>query len=159
MGRFLKWVGIAIAVFFVAAQFYRPERANPPVQPERSIHGKVQVPADVAAIFNRACDDCHSNGTKWPWYSQVAPVSWLVASDVRDGRRHVNFSDWNQLDRRGHPKDTKKQLEKICEQVNDGDMPITAYKLVHHDARLSAQEEKAICDWTKQEIQRLTPQK
>lgn len=150
MQKLLRWGALALVVIVLGIQLYRPEKNNPTTDPGRAMDARVAVPAPVRAILDRACADCHSHYVRWPWYSQVAPVSWLVADDVRAGRRHLNFSDWNQLDRKGRPRDTKKQLDKICEEVTEGGMPLRSYALVHRDARLSEADVKTVCDWARQ---------
>ena len=91
------------------------------------------VPADAAAVLKRACRDCHSNDTTWPWYSGVAPVSWLVIDHVRSGRRHFNYSEWTRYE----SEKARKILHDICEETRDGSMPIGSYLLAHREARLS----------------------
>src|SRR6476619_963067 len=116
----------------VGIQAIRPARTNPPTDPVRTMGAAMTVPADAAAVLNRACRDCHSNETTWPWYSNVAPVSWLVIDHVKSGRRHFNYSEWA-----GYaPDKATKLLHDICEEITDGSMPIGSYTLVHHDARL-----------------------
>ena len=90
---------------------------------------------ETRALAKRACFDCHSNETYWPWYSSLAPVSWLVQHDVEGGRRHLNFSEWNQPQR--HAKDTVDEIQK-------GDMPPWYYLPMHPPARLTASEKEAL---------------
>src|SRR3954464_4443173 len=97
--RVPRWtlrVLIVLAVAFVAVQVVRPDRTNPPVQPAHSLLAK--TPPDVRAILDRSCRDCHSNDTRWPLYSQVAPMSWLVANHVHHGRDRFNYSEWTAID-------------------------------------------------------------
>ena len=115
--RVTKWL-LALFVLFVAIQIVRPARTNPPVDPALTLEAHVQVPPDVEAILTRACADCHSNRTQWPWYSNIAPVSWLLTSDVNDGRRHMNLSDWEH--RHQHEE---SPFDEMCKQTRDGDMP------------------------------------
>jgi hypothetical protein len=93
--------------------------------------------AGLRTLFHRACFDCHSNETAWPWYSHVAPVSWLVQSDVDDGRRHLNFSEWDRPQR--HAKD-------VDEQVKQRDMPPWFYLPMHPAAKLTEAEKQALID-------------
>ena len=86
MKRILKWTGITLVVLLVVIQAVRPAKTNPAVDESRTIQAHSQITPEVTAILERACYDCHSNKTIWPWYSQVAPVSWLLVSDVNDGR-------------------------------------------------------------------------
>lgn len=146
-----RWFLVAAAVLLVAAQFLPVERTNPPADPRRDIVARLAAPAPVAAALDRSCRDCHAHQTRWPWYSRVAPVSWLVASDVRSGRRHLNFSEWAAYDT---PKAAEK-LNELCEEVRSGEMPDFAYTVLHRDARLSPSEVAAICGWASAERARL----
>ena len=105
----------------------------------------------VRAIIERSCRDCHSESTDYPWYSYVAPVSWLINKDVKRGREHLNFSTWNEYSviRR------ERCLSEIANQVQDGGMPLPSYTLIHRHAKLSEADVKAIFEWTQQERLRL----
>src|SRR5271169_1947874 len=92
MKKILKWVPVVFAAAFLLLQFTNPPRTNPPVVSD--LMATNPPPPEIAAMLHAACYDCHSYETKWPWYSHIAPVSWLVAGDVRDGRHDMNFSDW-----------------------------------------------------------------
>jgi cytochrome c551/c552 len=105
---------------------------NPPVTKEPAWNSP-----DTRALFRRACFDCHSNQTTWPWYSYVAPVSWLVQRDVNGGRRHLNFTEWDRPQR--HAKD-------VAAQVKQGDMPPWFYLPMHPAARLAEAEKQALID-------------
>ncbi len=149
--KLLKWFVIVLAVAFVAAQFIRPARVNPPVVESQTIFATGKVPQDVHAIIDRSCNDCHTNTVVWPWYSEIAPVSWLVVDDVEEGRKELNFSTWGT----STPRRQAKKLEEICEEVESGRMPLPSYLWIHRDAVLSESDRRAICDWTKSEIVRL----
>lgn len=139
-----KRVGFATAFLLIAIQFVPVNRNNPAGDPSRSIYVAQPMPADVKAVFERSCKDCHSNETAWPWYSFVAPMSWVVARDVHQGRKKMNFSEWG-----SYPSQRKEdRLEEICEQVTNGEMPDRKYALFHRSARLSPQEREAVCQWT-----------
>lgn len=146
MGIMLRRVTKALGwlfVLFLAMQIVRPARTNPGVDPGKTLEAHVDVPPEVEAILTRSCADCHSNRTRWPWYSNVAPASWLVANDVNEGRRHMNLSDWEQRHRHeGSP------FDEICKQVRDGEMPLWYYTPLHPDARLSPSDVQTICAWT-----------
>lgn len=152
--RFLRWLFILLATGFVIIQFIRPARTNPQIDPGESIEANLQVTPQVGAIFDRSCNDCHSNKTRWPWYSNVAPVSWLVISDVNDARSVMNFSQWGNYD-----KDKQsRRLRDMCEQVQDGKMPLSIYTPLHPGSKLSADDVKALCDWANAERARLSAQ-
>lgn len=107
---------------------------------------------EVAAILNRSCNDCHSNQTRWPWYSNVAPVSWFVINHVNDGRGDMNFSDWAQYS----PREQQGMLKQMCREVKSGMMPLGSYLRLHGDATLSGEDVKTLCDWANAESQRLS---
>jgi Haem-binding domain len=140
-GRRVVLAGIAV---FAVAQFIPVTGANPPADPAQAIFANMTVPPDVTGILIRACQDCHSNQTVWPWYSRVAPVSWLVINDVSEGRRELNFSEWGRYNARRQDR----KLKEICEQVERGKMPMPIYTLMHPQAKLTASDQKAICEWS-----------
>jgi hypothetical protein len=137
MGRVLQWSGVILAVAFVIIQFVPVDRSNPPVE------GEVPASPEVKQILRRACYDCHSNETVWPWYSRVAPVSWLIARDVHEGREHLNFSTWDRIS-------TQEQVEAMhesWEDVAEGEMPLWYYLPPHPEARLTDQDRAALRRW------------
>jgi len=143
-----KWLKLAVAVLavaFTAVQFVRrPLRTNPATDPARALPAHVTVPPHIAATLDRACGDCHSHQTRWPWYSRVAPASWLVVEHVDHGRRHLNFSDWT-----GEGGERAKDpLNAICKEVTSGHMPLPSYLWLHPEARLSPADVEALCGWT-----------
>jgi heme-binding protein len=141
VSRGLKQTAAGILVVFAVAQLIRPNRANPPTDASRTIHTQLGTANGMAAILDRACGDCHSNNTVWPWYTEVAPVSWAMAYAVKEGRRAVNFSDWT-----AYPAERRRQLLVVsCQDVSGGKMPGSAWTWLHPEARLSAQDIKTIC--------------
>jgi hypothetical protein len=135
----LRTAGIVFAVV-LAAQLFVTDRDNPPVT------GTVDASPRVLDSLRRACFDCHSNETVWPWYSRVAPVSWLVANDVHQGRAHLNFSTWSTL-----PADDRRRiLQRMAEVVDRGLMPPGIYTPLHPEARLSLQEIGELAAWARQ---------
>jgi len=135
---------IALVVLLVVIQVVRPARTNPTVDPTKTLRASGRLPADVGAIFDRACQDCHSSETRWPWYSEVAPVSWMLVHHVNDARHEYSFSTWADI----APEKKAKKLRKICEEVREGEMPLWSYLLMHPVARLSDEDKQVICDWT-----------
>ncbi len=153
MRKILKWAVLILAIAFVAAQFVRPARTNPTFASTQTIDNVVNVPPDVHATLMRACGDCHSDQTEWPWYSHVAPTSWFVIDHVDSGRKHINLSEWVHPGK--EPQDSVHRLKAICREVQSGAMPLTSYLLIHWSAKLSADDVKQICDWSTEEQQRL----
>ena len=129
-------VPIAAVVVFGAMQLVRPEKTNPPEVTQL----KWDSP-QTRALAERACMDCHSHQTKWPWYSYVAPLSWLVVHDVDDGRHELNFSNL-----RMSASGVDKLMREIDRQVGEGEMPLPIYLPTHPEARLSAAEKKQLID-------------
>jgi hypothetical protein len=136
---------ILLTVFavLVLAQFIPMARTNPPVDAAQTMSAKMPVPPDIASLLGRSCQDCHSSQTVWPWYSRVAPVSWLVVRDVNKGRGELNLSEWGRYTARRQDR----KLKEICEQVTSRKMPMSAYTLVHPQAKLTDQDRKIVCDW------------
>jgi len=145
----IKWVLGGLVVIFALLQFANPARTNPPV-----VHDFLAAeapPPPIAALFRGACYDCHSYETQWPWYSHIAPVSWLIASDVQGGRRHLNFSDWPVDD----PERAAKRLENASEELGYKEMPPGQYKIMHPVARLTDAQRQQLTQWLDQEAKRL----
>lgn len=136
--RILKLGGIALLALLVLAQFVPVDRTNPPAGEE------IVAPAEVMTVLERACYDCHSNETVWPAYSRIAPVSWLVARDVRLGREALNYSSWG----RYSAEERSELLEETWEEVEEGEMPMKAYVLLHPAARLTAEDEGVLRAWS-----------
>lgn len=134
-----KKVLVALVIILVGIQFIPIDRTNPPVTEE------VDAPDAVEAILRSSCYDCYSNATRWPWYSYVAPVSWLVASDVGEARQHVNFSEWDRYSN----EDRRDKLGDIREEVESGDMPLWYYLIMHPDARLSPDDRSTLLNWAR----------
>jgi hypothetical protein len=136
--RVLKLGAIALGVFLVVAQAFRIDKTDPPVTAD------LNAPAPAKQVLRRSCYGCHSNETVWPWYSDVAPVSWLVAHDVHQGRAELNFSQWGTY----RPAQRLKKLKQIGEEIAEGDMPPLYYIYpMHLSARLSAADHATITKW------------
>ena len=140
MSRRLKQAAIVFVILFAAAQLVRPGRANPPIDASRTIQAHVGTANGLVAVLDRACRDCHSNGTVWPWYTQVAPLSWLMAYGVKTGRQAVNFSEWAAYP----PERQRELLAESCRDVSTGKMP-GAYTRLRPETRLSSQDVATIC--------------
>jgi hypothetical protein len=143
MKKKLKWILPALAGIFLLLQLTNPVRTNPPVV--RDFIAATQPPADVAASIRAACYDCHSHETKWPLYSRIAPSSWLVVSDVNEGRKHLDLSNWPGP---GENETAARKLDHINEVVGYQEMPPKKYTALHPEARLTDTRRKAILDWT-----------
>ena len=149
--RVLRWVLIIGVVCLVVAQFFGPAKTNPASDATQSIESRLQVTPQVAAILDRSCNDCHSNKTRWPWYSNVAPVSWFVIGHVNEGRQNINLSEWGKYT----PRDVDSLLRQMCREVRAGVMPLSSYTPLHPGSKLSADDVKTLCEWTDAERARL----
>ncbi|PYU25435.1 MAG: cytochrome C [Acidobacteria bacterium] len=149
MPGFLRGALLGFCGLVAGIQLIRPARTNPPVDQSHTLEAVVFVPPKIESILQRACDDCHSDLTRWPWYSNVAPVSWFVIDHVDSGRRHVNFSEWFRRDTKNPAEYTRERFQAMCRQMQTGDMPLTSYLLVHRTAKLSQDDIETICQWTK----------
>jgi hypothetical protein len=103
-----------------------------------------KAPAHVSEILGRACRDCHSNDSRWPWYSNVAPISWFLTDHVNHGRDHFNYSEWSTYSE----DDKDKLLGSICSLTKKRRMPLSSYLLLHQDAKLSDADIAALCSWS-----------
>jgi hypothetical protein len=151
MKKTLKLLAIVIIAFFILIQLYRPERYYTEEITSDHITKIITVPSNVESVFKSSCYDCHSNQTRWPWYSAVAPVSWFVISDVTRGRKKMNFSEWGT-----YSKDKQSiKLDKICDEITEGEMPLKQYLYLHKDAVLSQEQKNILCTWSKEESKKL----
>ena len=154
MKKKLKWIFVLVVVVFIGMQLANPALKNPPVIPGHDLMATNPPPPEVAALLRRACYDCHSNETKWPWYAHVAPVSWWIVSHMKEGREDLNFSEWPH----GDAYVAGDQLSRIGDEVQSRKMPLPSYTWLgmHPEARLTLEERGQILKWTEQAGQRLS---
>ena len=140
MRKLAKLTAVLFTSIFLGMQFV-PSTTMPKASATGTANTAEAIDPQVGAILDRSCQDCHSNRTTWPWYSHVAPVSWIVAKHVVEGREMLDFSQWaNQP-----PSSDERSL--ICDAVTDGRMPLPEYTVVHRNAKLSKQDVALICNW------------
>lgn len=147
MKKILKYALLVIFFGLIIIQFInRPERINEPVT-ENDIIENLNVNAEMAGMLKAACYDCHSNQPRYPWYASVAPMSWSVAEHIEHGRDELNFSEWATFSarRRDH------KLEEMIEEVEEGNMPLKGYVIMHKDAKLSDEQIEMLRAWVEQE--------
>lgn len=133
-----KFIIIALILIFLMIQFIPIDKSNPPTI------GEISPPAEVASILQRSCYDCHSHQTIWPWYSRIAPVSWMIAHDVKEGRDHLNFSTWSTYNQRQQ----LKLYEEIQEVIEKNEMPLKQYLWLHPSARLTDADKRILKAWS-----------
>jgi hypothetical protein len=154
----MKKAWIIIGCFFallIIIQFFRPEKNDTVKNPQNDIVFSMQVPALVKQKIVNACYDCHSEKTKYPVYNRVAPVSWIMARHIREGKAKLNFSDWANYDK----KHQIKLLGDICDELTAGEMPLKSYVLMHSSAVINPKEKDEICAWTDQAAEQVMSKK
>jgi hypothetical protein len=140
MRKFIKLTSILFAFVFLGMQFV-PNVSTPKTPATGGVRTAELINPKVGAILDRSCQDCHSSRTSWPWYSHVAPVSWIVSKHVSEARESLDFSEWaNQL-----PSASDRLM--ICGAVSEGIMPLPEYAVMHRKAKLSKRDVEMICDW------------
>jgi hypothetical protein len=147
MRRWLKWIGGAALLGAVALQFTNPPHVNSPVVPGHDLMASNAPPPQVAALLKSACYDCHSWETQWPWYSHVAPISWVLVQHVNNARERLNFSDWPHDD----PQRARKKWRRVAEAVDANEMPLPSYTWIHRASRLTVPQRKQLVQWAQQE--------
>lgn len=140
----MKKILIYAIVILVLMQFYRPTRNNYPVNATQQIGAVVNVPENVQEILKRSCNDCHSNQTQYLWYHNIAPLSYGVAYHIYEGKKHLNFDEFNSYN------DRKKNhtFEEIAEVVKSGEMPMKGYVLFHPKAALTQDDKNVLVNWS-----------
>ncbi len=143
---------LALLAALVAIQFVPTGLDRAPADPALSLERRLEPSPEIASILQRSCNDCHGTPRSWPWYASVAPVSWLIARDVKEAKEHADFSLWGRMDAGRQAK----VLDEIREEAQRGSMPPGNYLRVHRDARLSPGEVQLIGAWTERERARLS---
>lgn len=134
-----------IVALLVIIQFFTIDKTTTPVDTTKDFISVTQPPAKVAEIIKTSCYDCHSNQTNYPWYTNVAPVSWWVGHHIEEGKEHLNFSKWADYSE----KKADHKLEEFYEEVEEGEMPLESYTIVHGEAKLSQEDKELLISWVK----------
>lgn len=138
----MKWwkkAVVSLIIVFTVMQFIRPE-SN--LQEKKAI--SINMPEDVSRIFSRSCFDCHSNNTRYPWYSSIQPFGWILARHIKKGKEDLNFDEFSGYSKRRQVN----KLRAIKTSMKEGSMPLPSYLIIHRDARLSVEEMRLITQWT-----------
>ncbi len=143
--KILKKLLLLILVVFIIAQFFGPEKNEGDIATVDAFIEDTNPPKDVQVILKNACFDCHSDHTRYPWYNNITPINYWLASHVEDGKKHFDVSKWN--DYSDKKKDHK--LEELAEEVEEGHMPLPSYTWTHSDAKLSKEQIEAVEEWVK----------
>ena len=142
--KIVKRILIVLLIIFVLIQFIRPVKNQSNVVSANDISTKYPVPDSVQQILKVACNDCHSNNTRYPWYAEIQPVGWWLSSHIKDGKKGLNFSEFTTY----RIKKQFHRLDDINEMVKKNDMPLSSYTIIHKDAKLTEQQKLTLSNWT-----------
>ncbi len=138
-----KKIMIGLLVVFVAIQFIRPERNQSAIAGENDIRVHYAVPSNVLSVLKRACYDCHSNNSAYPWYTNIQPVGWWIQDHINHGKGHLNFSEFATYS----AKKAAHKMEEVAEEVKHNEMPLENYTWMHADAKLSQRDKELLVEW------------
>lgn len=142
----LKKVLIVLIVALALLQLYRPAKNISTEVSVNAIGQYYDVPETVDKLLRTSCYDCHSNNTVYPWYGNVQPVALWLDDHIRDGKKHLNFDEFNTYS----AERKQKKFKEIAEEIEEGEMPMTSYTLIHQNAKLSPADKKLLVDWAKE---------
>lgn len=143
--KILKKILVALLLILIVMQFFRPKKNKSDVVPATDFLAVTNPTPELQSLVKNACYDCHSNHTRYPWYSEVAPFSYIIAEHVKDGKKHLNFSEWDaySMKKKAH------KLEEFVEEVKEKHMPLDSYTWLHNDAKLSEEQITKLTNWVK----------
>ncbi|MEJ8589764.1 heme-binding domain-containing protein [Riemerella anatipestifer] len=144
----MKKVALALLAAGVILQFFQIDKTNPPVDKGMDFAQIKKMPESTANILKSACYDCHSNETKYPWYTNIQPVAWFVKEHIDDGRKRLNFSTFATYS----PEKQAEKIEESIEEIEKGGMPLESYLLAHPEAKLSDSQKQELVSFLKQSI-------
>jgi hypothetical protein len=141
----LRKILLGLFILLLITQFFRPNRNEATGKSNKDITTLYAVPDSVQHVFDKACNDCHSNTTRYPWYTNIQPIGWWIAHHINEGKRHLNFSEYATypLKRQVH------KMRQIADEIDDDDMPMDSYLWIHKDAKLSPEEKAVVMNWSK----------
>lgn len=151
MGRKFKIAGLGVILVLFLLQFFQPERNSAPLDRELDMLTLVSPPEAIADNIRKACYDCHSNQTAYPWYSRISPLSWYLNKHIQEGKAELNFSEYGQLDK----ADKIGVFADFYDVLDAGTMPLQSYLLIHKEARLSPEDSEALSTWSDKEAMRV----
>ena len=139
----IGWLAVLVVAIVLVIQVIPVERNVSTVPPGQSFEKTEKVPANVAAILKVSCYDCHSNNSRYPWYSELQPGAWFMARHIKKGKEELNFDEFNNYSK----KRKKAKIKSIISQIEKDEMPLKSYRMMHGNARLSADEKKELLDF------------
>jgi hypothetical protein len=151
MKKYLKKIIIVLVVAFIGIQFIPTTYNLSDTISENDISKTFDVPENIQLIIETSCYDCHSNNTEYPWYNKIQPVSYIMEDHITEGKEELNFSEIGSYSKRR----LKSKLKSIISQIDDEEMPMFSYTIIHRDALLSEEEKEQIKDWATSELDKL----
>jgi len=143
MKKYLKWSAFALMMLLLVLQFFQINKTNPEIKPGEDFLVINKTEASTAKLLKDACYDCHSHETKYPWYTNVVPLSWWIKKHIVKGREELNFSTWATYT----AKKADHKLEESIEMLEEKKMPLKSYVIAHSEAKLSADQIKQLSDY------------
>jgi hypothetical protein len=143
--KILKKIAIVLLVALVIAQFFGPEKNEGDITSVAAFMAETNPPENVRKILTESCFDCHSNNTKYPWYNNITPVNFWLDAHIKDGKKHLNFSDWSTY----NLKKKEHKMDELYEEVEDGEMPLKSYTWTHSEANLTQDQIAEMVTWGK----------
>lgn len=143
--KIVKKIGYFLVFAFIIAQFFGPEKNEGDLASVATFISETNPPADVKKILETTCYDCHSNKTNYPWYNNITPVNYWLADHVKDGKKHLNFSNWSAYSL----KKKEHKMDELYEEVEKGEMPLDSYTWTHGNANLTPEQINAVVSWGK----------
>lgn len=144
--KIVKIIAVILLVVFVGIQFVPTERNQSDVIPQSDFVMVNKPPKNISMILQESCYDCHSNNTEYPWYNKMQPVAWFLEDHIKEGKAELNFNEWDEYSNRR--KNSK--IKSIVNQIEDDEMPLSSYTLIHRDAILSTSEKELVINYMKQ---------
>lgn len=146
MSKIIKRIALVLVAIFLVAQFFQIDKTNPDYDASKDFITMVNAPDDIAQMLKVTCYDCHSYETKYPWYTYVTPVNWWIKDHIEEGREHLNFSTWGDLE----PRRAAHKMEECYEETEEKHMPLNSYTWAHAEARLTSEQRAQLVDWFKE---------
>lgn len=139
--KIILWIAVIV---FIIIQFFSAEQNTSSMGSTHHISKKFPVPLEVQNIFNKSCNDCHSNNTRYPWYALVQPVGWFLDDHINEGKEEINFDEFAQYS----PRRQYRKFYEIKKQIEEAEMPLTSYLLLHPSAKLSEEQKQTLIGWS-----------
>jgi Haem-binding domain len=139
----LKKISLTLLLILLICQFFRIDKTTQPFDATKDFLTLTGTNEELGSIIKNSCYDCHSNQPNYPWYTNIAPVSWWIKHHINEGSHHLNFSEWGNYT----SKRQDHKLEECVEMIEEDEMPMTSYTVMHGNAKLNERQKKLLMDW------------